>query len=650
MSFRDPIHFLFIMNSHKRLQEYALRGHWSRDGATTRNFSPEKYPCPRKAYSCKRLRGFTLIEAVVGTALFLIVALAVYQVYVGVFNLIYSNQDQILAIDLANEQFEIARNMPYANVGVQGGLPSGVIPEFQTLTRGGIPFNVTTIVRSINIPLNSTSTSSTTPSEKLVAVTVACVATSTCSKNFSSITLTTDIAPANLITDSTDGALSIKAFNANGIPIVGANVTMTNNSSTDPITVNDTTNDSGYLQILGVPPASNVYHIVVTEPGYSTDQNYPASSTNLHPTVPYATVLSQQITSTSFSIDQTGTLNISTVAPSCALVPNVGFTIVGSKTIGPGVPKYAATTTTSGTGTDILNNMEWDAYTFGLNSSSYDLAGVNILNPVQLNPAGSQNILLTVLPKTPDSLQVTVKDGSTGLPLSNATVALTKTGYTGSPLTTGQGYFAQTDWSGGAGQVNYVNTNQFFSNNGNVSINTPPGDINLATTSSGGKYPTSPSNGLLQSSTFDTGTSSSFINLVWLPGSQPLAVGTTSVKLQLATSLFNTSTTTWNFLGPDGTAGTYYTNANASIGTMHNDDRYLRYQVLLNTPSATNTPDVSSMAFTYSTACTPPGQVLFQGLSSGTYTLTTSATGYVTNVVNVTIGSSWMSQMVVLTP
>ena len=643
------------MKSHEHLYTNDFFGHWSRDGATTRNFSAEKYPCPKKSFVYKCSGGFTLIEAIVGTALFLIVALAVYQVYVGIFNLIYSNQDQILAIDLANEQFEIARNMPYANVGVQGGLPSGVIPEFQTLTRGGISFSVTTIVRSINIPLGSTgtgvgSTSSTSPSEKLVAVTVACAATSTCSKNFNSLTLTTDIAPANLITDSTDGALSIKAFNANGIPIVGANVTVTNSSTTDPITVNDTTNDSGYLQILGVPPASTVYHIVVTKPGFSTDQNYPASSTNLHPTVPYATVLSQQITSTSFSIDQTSTFNVSTVAPSCTLVPNFGFTIVGSKTIGPGVPKYAATTTTGGTGTDILNNMEWDAYTFGLNSSSYDLAGVNILNPVQLNPAGSQNILLTVLPKNPDSLQVTVKDGSTGLPLSNATVALTKTGYIGSPLTTGQGYFAQTDWSGGSGQVNYVNTNQFFSNNGNVSINTPVGDINLATTSSGGKYPTSPSNGLLQSSTFDTGTSSSFINLVWLPGSQPLAVGTTSVKLQLATSPFNTSTTTWNFLGPDGTAATYYTNANASIGTMHNGDRYLRYQVLLNTPSATNTPDVSSMAFTYSTACTPPGQVLFQGLSSGTYTLTTSATGYVTNVVSITIGSSWMSQTVVLTP
>jgi Tfp pilus assembly protein PilV len=635
------------MNLWKRLQECDFRGQWSRDGATTRNFLARKYPCPRKAHSCNRLRGFTLIEAVVGTALFLIVALAVYQVYMGVFNLIYSNQDQILAIDLANEQFEIARNMSYASVGVQGGLPNGIIPEFQTLTRGGIPFSVTTIVRSINIPLTSTSTSSTTPSEKLVAVTVACAATSTCSKNFKSITLTTDIAPANLITDKTDGALSIKAFNANGIALVGANVTVTNNSSTDPITVNDTTNDSGYLQILGVPPASNVYHIVVTEPGYSTAQNYPSSSTNPHPTVPYATVLSQQITSTSFSIDQTGTLNVSSVTPSCTLVPNVGFTIVGAKTIGPGIPKYAATTTTNSSGTNILNTMEWDAYTFGLNSSSYDLAGVNILNPVTLNPAGSQNVLLTVLPKTPDSLQVTVEDGSTNLPLSNATVALTRASpsYSNS-LTTGQGFFAQTDWSGGSGQSNYLTANQFFSSNGTISINTPVGDINLATTSPG-KYASS---GLLQSSTFDTGTSSSFINLVWLPGSQTLAVGTTSVKLQLATSPFNTSTTTWNFLGPDGTSGTYYTNANASIGTMHNGDRYLRYQVLLNTPSATNTPDVSSVAFTYSTACTPPGQVLFQGLSTGTYVLTVSATGYVTNTTNVTIGSSWASQTVVLTP
>ena len=83
---------------------------------------------------------------------------------------------------------------------------------------------------------------------------------------------------------------------------------------------------------------------------------------------------------------------------------------------------------------------------------------------------------------------------------------------------------------------------------------------------------------------------------------------------------------------------------------MHNGDRYLRYQALLSTASATNTPDLSDVAFTFSTACTPPGQVLFQGLTPGTYTLTTSASGYTTNSVPVTINSPWSSQTVVVSP
>ena len=593
-------------------------------------------------YQKSRAQGFTLIEAVIGGALFLILALAVYQVYVSIFAVIAANQDQTLAVELANEQFEIVRNMSYSNVGIPSGIPTGVIPEVQNITRGNIPFTVTTIVRNTAISLGSVSastTASTSPSEKLVAVTVSC---DSC-KNFKTLTLTGQIAPKNLIVDTVDGALSIKAFNANGIPIVGASVTVTNTSTTPAITVVDTTNNDGLLQIVGVPPSSSSYHIVVTKAGYSTDKTYPSgASGNPTPTKPDATVLSQKVTSASFSIDQLSSLSVSSVTNGCTLVPNVGFTLAGSKTIGPNVPKYSATTTTGGTGKMTLNNMEWDAYSFGLNSASYDLAGLNILNPVQLNPGSNQQVLLVVAPKNPDSLLVTVEDSSTNLPLTGATVTLAKSGFS-STLTTGQGFIDQTDWSGVAGHDAYT-TNEYFSDDGHVSKNTPVGDINLLPFA--GIYPSS---GLLQSSTFDAGTTSNFVNLVWQPGSQPLASGTTSVKLQLATSPSSTPSS-WNFVGPDGTGATYYTSANSSIGSMHNGDRYLRYQALLSTASATNTPDLSDVAFTFSTACTPPGQVLFQGLTPGTYTLTTSASGYTTNSVPVTINSPWSSQTVVVSP
>ena len=590
------------------------------------------------------IRGFTLIEAVVGSAVFLIIAMAAYQAYAGIFKLVEVDQNRVLAIELANEQFEIIRDLPYASIGVPNGIPSGVVPQNQTLVRGGITFNVSTIIRNVALNLgaqSASSTASTTPAEKLVEVTITCP---TCS-NFAPIVLTTQVAPKNIITDTTQGALTINAFDSNGNAVSGATVTVTDNQVTPTTVVNDTTNDSGVLNIVGVATGTAAYQITVTKSGYSTDQTYPISQTNPTPTHPNATVLAEQVTSTSFSIDKLSTFGISSETESCSLVPNVGLTLVGSKTIGAGLPKYAATTTTDSTGNLSLTSMEWDTYTFGLNGSSYDLAGMNVINPVKLNPNSTQNVALVLTAHHPDSLLVAVQDSSTLLPLSGASVTLSNGSGYSSTQTTGEGYFDQTDWSGGAGQSDYTNTNQFFSTDGNINTTNPAGDINLV--KSGGNYVPS---GTLTSSTFDTGTASNFDNIIWQPSSQPVGAGANSVELQIATSPTDTATTTWNFAGPDGTNATYYTASNSAINSANNGNRYLRYKVILNTSSATNTPDLSDIAFTYGTSCTPPGQVLFQGLSAGSYTLTTSASGYTSNSTGVTVSAPWAQQTIPLGP
>lgn len=590
------------------------------------------------------VRGFTLIEAVVGSAVALIIAMAAYQAYVSIFQLAGLDQDKVLALELANEQFEIVRNLPYANIGVPDGIPSGVIPQNQTLVRGGITFTVSTIIRNIALSFGAqeaSSTASTTPAEKLVAVTISCASC----KNFTPLTLTTEVAPKNIITDTTQGALTINAIDSNGNPISGANVTVTDSQVTPTTVVNDTTGDDGALNIVGVATGTDAYQITVTKAGYSTDQTYPISATNTTPTQPNATVLAEQVTSDSFAIDRLSTIDVSSQTQACALVPNVGFSIVGSKTIGAGIPKYAATTSTGAGGTLALNNMEWDTYTFGLTGSSYDLAGMNVIDPVTVSPSSTQAVNLVLTAKNPDSLLVAVKDSSTLLPLSGAMVTLSNTSGYSSTETTGEGYDIQTDWSGGPGQSDYSVANEYFSDNGGIANSSPAGDISLV--QSGGSYVPS---GVLQSSTFDTGTSSNFDNIIWQPSSQPVGAGANSVEVQIATSPTDTSTTTWNFTGPDGTNGTYYTASNSTIASSNNGNRYLRYEVFLNTQSATNTPQLSSVAFTYGTSCTPPGQVLFQGLSPGSYTLTTSATGYTTNSISVTVSSAWSQQTVPLGP
>jgi hypothetical protein len=588
--------------------------------------------------------GFTLVEAVVGSAVLLIIAITAYQAYVSIFKLAGLDQDKVLALELANEQFEIVRNLPYSNIGVPNGIPSGVIPQNQTLVRGGVTFGVSTVIRNIALSLGAqeaSSTASTTPAEKLVAVTISC---STCT-NFTPLTLTTEVAPKNIITDTTQGALTINAIDSNGNPVSGASVTVTDSQVTPSTVVSDTTGDDGALNIVGVATGTAAYQITVTKSGYSTDRTYPISATNTTPTQPNATVLAEQVTSASFAIDKLSTVNVSSETQACALVPNTNFTIVGAKTIGAGIPKYAATTTTGGTGTFTLNNMEWDTYIFGLSGNSYDLVGMNVINPVKVSPNSTQSVNLVLTAKSPDSLLVAVEDNSTLLPLSGATVTLSNSSGYSSTQTTGEGYLIQTDWSGGPGQSDYTNATHYFSDNGSIANSSPAGDISLVR--SGGNYVPS---GVLQSSTFDTGTSSNFDNIIWQPSSQPVGAGTNSVQLQIATSPTDTSTTTWNFTGPDGTNGTYYTASNSTISSFNNGNRYVRYEVFLNTQSATNTPELSSVAFTYGTSCTPPGQVLFQGLSPGAYTLTTSAAGYTGSSLSVTVSSSWSQQTVPLGP
>ena len=145
---------------------------------------------------------------------------------------------------------------------------------------------------------------------------------------------------------------------------------------------------------------------------------------------------------------------------------------------------------------------------------------------------------------------------------------------------TGRGYLEQTDWSGNG--------------DGNIDTNSPAGELKLKKVL--GHYVLF---GILTSSIFDTGTSSNFNNIVWTPTDQPPQTGVDSVKFQLATSPDNTATTTWQYLGPDGTSGTYYTISNNNINSLHNGDRYFRYKVFLSTEADNKTPNVASIAVTY---------------------------------------------------
>jgi hypothetical protein len=286
--------------------------------------------------------------------------------------------------------------------------------------------------------------------------------------------------------------------------------------------------------------------------------------------------------------------------------------------------------------------MEWDTYTVVPTDTSSDIAGLNPLNPITLNANTSQQAQIIAVPRNPRSLLITVKDSATQLPISGAIVTLTKSGFTDTQ-TTGKGFINQTDWSAGSGQSVYTTTGQYWNDDGNIDTTTTAGLIKLR--SSFGTYNTT---GVLQSSTFDTGSLSNFYTITWSPVDQPVAVGPDSVGIQIATAT-TTNPATWNFLGPDGTSATYYTVPAMTINSVHNNDRYLRYKLFLTTATATSTPSISDVAFTFTSSCTPPGQVIFSGLSSGTYHVHVTKTGYTDFDYDVAASSNWIEVPVVMT-
>lgn len=593
----------------------------------------------------KNKKGFTLVELIVGVAVFLVIIVSVYSSYISIFDVVRASEAKIVATDLINEQFEIIRNLSYSDVGVSGSIPTGVLTYSQNLRRGDYDFSVLTTVRNVDDPFDGTfgaSPNDLSPADyKLVEIEVDC---SLC-KNFTPIAVTTRVAPKNLETASTNGALFIRVFDAYGNPIQGASVHIENNLINPPISIDDVTNNQGLLQIVDAPPGVEAYDITVTKSGYSTDKTYPSSIPNPNPTKPYATVLVGQVTQVSFVIDRLSTINVYSKTDTCSAVSNVGFSVLGSKLIGtsPDVIKYSYNGQTNSSGSNILNNIEWDTYSVLLNDTTYDLIGYNPISPLLIEPNNTTNLSLIVEPKDPDTLLIVVKDSVTGLPLSDVSVRLFKTGFDETKIT-GQGFKDQTDWSGGSGQATSTDLTRYLLSDGNLEVNNPAGDITLKQIF--GEYISS---GEIISSSFNLGVPSNLNNLYWNPTGQPVnnPSDPDPVRVQIAT---NNDGGTWNFIGPDGTGSTYYTSLNKNLHSSHSNSQYLRYKIYLFSSSTTTTPNISDIAFTFTSACTPPGQVHFSALSSGVYTLSVSKTGYVSQDISVNISSDWQSQEVVLIP
>jgi len=557
--------------------------------------------------------GFTLVEVLVATVIFLIIALGIYNGFIAVSNLSLVSKQQMVAITLANEQLEVVRNLPYSDVGIVNGLTPGKLPYQKTVSRNGLNFIVTSFVRPVDDPFDGTVGGSPNDQNaadyKIAEVQVACPAC----RNFTTVVLDTTVAPKNLETNSNNGALFIRVLDSNGFPVAGASIKVVNASSS--ATVNDTTNNIGLLQLVDVPPGDIAYQISVSKSGYSSSRTYSPNESNLpNPYLPNATVVVGQVTQISFIIEHLSNLTIKTVDNKCQPLGSFTFQIYGSKLIGTDPPTlaYDSLKTTDTGGVVNLTGLVWDNYHFTPKDSSYTVAGSLPPQSIDLPAGANLTANLVLVPINPKSLVVNVKDAATGLPISGAMVKALATNGQSKTETTSRGFLSQTDWSLSLDTID-----------NNIEINNPEGEVKLRQIL--GEYVPE---GSVISRVFDTGSASStYYTLSWQPGSQAIQAGDSSVKFQLATGN-DSATSTWDFAGPDGTASTYYSVSDTTINEQANYYRYFRYKMFLSTADPGYTPEISDVAVTYGSECLPAGQVYFGGLSAEAYDLSIIKTGY----------------------
>jgi len=571
-------------------------------------------------------------------------ALVITQAFFLIYKDAALNWQNVTISSLARQYMENARNIPYAQVGTIEGNPHGSLPDFpdpSTVTVSNTTYQIYFEVTYVDDPADGTAllgTDSAPDDYKQVKLSVKNTTTGQID-NF-----VTNIVPSGLENMTNGGSLSLSVINAVGQPVPGATINITNNSISPSINLSRLSDANGKWVEVGLPDSANSYHIVVTKTGYSTDQTYPITVQNPSPTKGDATIANGQVTQISFAIDQTSNLTFNTLNQTCGAISGVGMEIKGAKLIGtPNVVKYDNTFTSNSSGQVALNNIEWDNYTPALTGNTYMIYGSSPIQQINLLPNTTQLFNLILGTKTTNSLLVIVKDSSTSNPIEGATVTLTNSSPSvNTSGVTGGSLWSQQYWNGGSGQASWSDTTKYWADSGGINTTTTPLAIRL--TNSGGH--TLVNSGYLDSSTFDTGSNgTNYTTLSWQPTSQDPA---DTVEFQVAT---NNDNATWNYIGPDGTSGTYYTTPGGSISSANDNNRYVRYRAFLSTTNNTKNPTITSVGVNYVSGCFTPGQVFFPGLtSSNNYTVTTSMTGYTTKTVSSLNISGYQVLQVSLTP
>ncbi|MEK7165698.1 MAG: hypothetical protein AAB874_02740 [Patescibacteria group bacterium] len=377
--------------------------------------------------------GFTMVETLVAIGVLGIFFAAFVMIFGQVLNNIGESRVRAVALSLAQSKMEIVRNLPYAAVGIVGGIPGGPLLPNELVTINNLPFTITTSVIYLDDPFDNLAPSDLVNTDyKRVRIEITWEGAFPSRKP---VTLVTNIAPKGVETIAGGGTLMIRVFNALGQPVQNATVNIDNTVVNPQIHLQTLADTNGLVVLPGAPACITCYKISATKSGYSTDRTY-SSMEVANPLQPYITVIEGQVTPLSFAIDIIGKVIINSYGSRESGFPpisNVAFTIRGSKIIGTTssddpVYKYQYSTNTGG-GSVEITGLEWDTYTLDFTNSGHNLAGANPAQPFALLPGANMTLPIVAVPKGANTVLVVLQNsqsqliGTGSAQLTNASIS-----------------------------------------------------------------------------------------------------------------------------------------------------------------------------------------------------------------------------------
>jgi hypothetical protein len=261
----------------------------------------------------KPMRGMSLIDVLIGTALVLVIFLALNGLLRTSLLLASFTKSQAIATNIANGQMEYIRSLPYDSLGTIGGIPPGTIPQYATTTQNGIVVVTRTFIDYVDSPVDGfgiADTNGITTDYKEIKIT----ATFFIKETPRSLTFVSSYSPKGIETTNNGGTLQVNVVNATGSPVPGATVRIVNASTTPTVDITTFSDVGGVVAFPGAA-TSTEYQVFISRAGYSSAQTYPRNGANLNPTPGYLTVVKDQTTSATFAIDMLTNLSVRTFFP-----------------------------------------------------------------------------------------------------------------------------------------------------------------------------------------------------------------------------------------------------------------------------------------------------------------------------------------------